>query len=209
MARKTKEDAEDTYHALLDAATELFIRQGVAKTTLAQIAAEAGMTRGALYWHFQNKDAVIEALWLRNADWLHRTIDELAQRIRPSNPAASFRAAVRQLMRGVVTRPELAQIVRIVMHNVEYTDEETELQRFLKLRKEGVYLAMEKAFRVLRRHKAVKAAGSPELLANCLLSYLHGLIHNYLSPEARKVDLRKHGDIALDYLLDSLLVEDG
>ena len=28
MARKTKEDAERTYHALLDAATRLFIRQG-------------------------------------------------------------------------------------------------------------------------------------------------------------------------------------
>ena len=111
--------------------------------------------------------------------------------------------------RGVgLFQPELAQVVRIIMHNVEFTEEETELQRFLKIRKEGVYSAMEKAFRVLRRHNAIKVAGSPELLANCLLSYLHGLIHNYLSPEERKVDLRKHGDIALDYLLDSLLVED-
>lgn len=208
MARKTKEDTERTHHALLDAATELFIRQGVARTTLGQIAAEAGMTRGAVYWHFQNKDAVIEALWLRNTDWLHRMIDELPERIRPSNPAGSFRTAVRQLMRGVTTRPELAQILRIVMHNVEYSEEETELQRFLTTRKEGVHLAMEKAFKVLRRHGAVKAAGSPALLADCLLSYLHGLIHNYLSPEDRKVDLRKHGDAALDYMLDSLLVDD-
>lgn len=209
MAKKTKEDAERTYHALLDAATELFIRQGVARTTLGQIAAEAGLTRGAVYWHFQNKDAVIEALWLRNADWLHRMIDELPERIRPSRPAASFRAAVRQLMHGVVTRPELAQIIRIVMHNVELTDEQTELQRFLILRKEGVHLAMEKAFRLLRRHNALQATGSPALLADCLLSYLHGLIHSYLSPEGRRIDLSKHGDAALDFLLDSLLAKDG
>lgn len=207
MARKTKEDTERTYHALLDAATALFIRQGVARTTLAQIAAEAGMTRGAVYWHFDNKDAVIQALWLRNADWLHRTIDELPDRIRPSQPAASFRVAVRNLVRGVMNQPELAQIVRIVMHNVELTDEQTELQRFLAIRKEGFYLAMEKAFKVLRKYNAVKATGTPELLANCLLSYLHGLVHSYLSPEVRKIDLHKDGDAALDYLLDSLLIE--
>ena len=55
MVRKTKEKAERTYHTLLDAATTLFIRQGVANTTPAEIAAEAGMNHVAVYWHFDNK----------------------------------------------------------------------------------------------------------------------------------------------------------
>lgn len=63
MARKTKEDAERTYIALLDAAEQLFFDKGVARTTLADIAAAAGMTRGAIYWHFKDKSAVLRALF--------------------------------------------------------------------------------------------------------------------------------------------------
>jgi TetR/AcrR family acrAB operon transcriptional repressor len=62
MARKTKEDAELTYAALLDAAEQVFFDKGVAQTTLNDIAAAAGMTRGAIYWHFKDKADVLQAL---------------------------------------------------------------------------------------------------------------------------------------------------
>ena len=63
MARKTKEDAEQTYAALLDAAEQVFYDKGVAQTTLNDIAAAAGMTRGAIYWHFKDKADVLQALF--------------------------------------------------------------------------------------------------------------------------------------------------
>jgi len=62
MARKTKEDAEHTYAALLEAAEQMFFDKGVAHTTLNDIAAAAGMTRGAIYWHFKDKGAILQAL---------------------------------------------------------------------------------------------------------------------------------------------------
>jgi TetR/AcrR family acrAB operon transcriptional repressor len=62
MARKTKEDAEHTYAALLEAAEQMFFDKGVAHTTLNDIAAAAGMTRGAIYWHFKDKADVLQAL---------------------------------------------------------------------------------------------------------------------------------------------------
>jgi TetR/AcrR family acrAB operon transcriptional repressor len=62
MARKTKEDAEHTYAALLEAAEQMFFDKGVAHTTLNDIAAAAGMTRGAIYWHFKDKGALLQAL---------------------------------------------------------------------------------------------------------------------------------------------------
>lgn len=63
MARKTKEDAEHTYAALLEAAEQVFFDKGVAHTTLADIASAAGMTRGAIYWHFKDKAALLQALF--------------------------------------------------------------------------------------------------------------------------------------------------
>ena len=98
MARKTKEDAELTYHALLDAATALFIRQGIARTTLNNIAAEAGMTRGAIYWHFDNKDAVIQALWERNTSTLHTSFINELRNLDVNDPAGHFRKTINNLL---------------------------------------------------------------------------------------------------------------
>ena len=62
MARKTKEEAEQTRLRILAAAEAVFCRRGVAATTLHDIACQAGVTRGAVYWHFSNKDALLATL---------------------------------------------------------------------------------------------------------------------------------------------------
>jgi TetR/AcrR family transcriptional regulator, acrAB operon repressor len=55
VARHTKEQAEQTREAIIDAAEQVFFRRGVARASLEQIAREAGVTRGAVYWHFRDK----------------------------------------------------------------------------------------------------------------------------------------------------------
>lgn len=61
--RRSKHDAEKTKHLLIQAACEVFYREGVARATLEQIAQEAGLTRGALYWHFNSKTDILDALF--------------------------------------------------------------------------------------------------------------------------------------------------
>ncbi len=63
MARKTKEEAEKTRQALLASAFKVFNEKGYAKTTLQDIAEDAGVTRGAVYWHFKNKTDLFENLF--------------------------------------------------------------------------------------------------------------------------------------------------
>lgn len=55
MARKTKRQAQETKQQIIDAALRLFTVQGVSATSLSDIASAAGVTRGAIYWHFKNK----------------------------------------------------------------------------------------------------------------------------------------------------------
>jgi len=62
MVRKTKEDAELTRAKIIDAAREVFLSRGVSKTTMEHIAAQAGLTRGAVYWHFENKTDLFHAM---------------------------------------------------------------------------------------------------------------------------------------------------
>jgi TetR/AcrR family acrAB operon transcriptional repressor len=65
MARRTKEEALATRHLILDTAEHVFLRRGVTRTSLQEIAQEAGLTRGAIYWHFQNKADVFDAMMQR------------------------------------------------------------------------------------------------------------------------------------------------
>src|SRR5207249_5336065 len=54
--------AQDTRLAILEAAVRIFARSGVPAATLEDIAAEAGVTRGALCWHFHNKDDLLAGI---------------------------------------------------------------------------------------------------------------------------------------------------
>src|SRR5436189_6421735 len=53
--------------SIVDAARRAFYRRGTHSTTMAEVAAEAGLTPGALYRYFQNKDVLIEACFGKNA----------------------------------------------------------------------------------------------------------------------------------------------
>ena len=65
MVRRTKQEALETREKLLDAAETLFQREGVSRTSLQQIAQEAGVTRGAVYWHFKDKAELFDAMMRR------------------------------------------------------------------------------------------------------------------------------------------------
>src|SRR5215831_8980559 len=62
MVRRTKIEAAATRDALLDAALGVFRDRGVAHTSLEEVAAAAGVTRGAVYWHFKDKADLFTAL---------------------------------------------------------------------------------------------------------------------------------------------------
>jgi TetR/AcrR family acrAB operon transcriptional repressor len=68
--RRTKAEAEETRASIIVAAERVFYEKGVANSTLDEIAAAAGVTRGAIYWHFESKSALF--LELYNAAQLPR-----------------------------------------------------------------------------------------------------------------------------------------
>lgn len=53
--RRTKAEAEETRHSILGAAERVFFEKGVSNASLDDVAKAAGVTRGAIYWHFANK----------------------------------------------------------------------------------------------------------------------------------------------------------
>ncbi len=65
MVRRTKEEAQETRSGILDAAELVFFEKGVSRTSLSDIAHAAGVTRGAIYWHFANKGDLFNEMFER------------------------------------------------------------------------------------------------------------------------------------------------
>lgn len=62
MARPAGVNSEDTRDAIVDGALRVFARDGFAAAPLGDIAAHAGITKGAIYWHFPSKDALFRGV---------------------------------------------------------------------------------------------------------------------------------------------------
>lgn len=75
MARNTREGTEATRLALISAARRLFVEKGYAETATPDIVAAAGVTRGALYHHFEDKKALFRAVIEQEAAAVASDID--------------------------------------------------------------------------------------------------------------------------------------
>ena len=73
MPRRSKAEAAAPRDSLLDAAEHVFFEKGYSRATLEDIARHAGVTRGALYWHFRDKADVLQAM----VGWQQRGVDTL------------------------------------------------------------------------------------------------------------------------------------
>lgn len=78
MPRATREESERTAENILRVATAQFRAHGYGGTDLESIAAEAGVTRGAVYHHYANKRALFETVVLRIHSQVQAQIEQTA-----------------------------------------------------------------------------------------------------------------------------------
>ncbi|WP_428719153.1 TetR family transcriptional regulator [Undibacterium curvum] len=118
MARKTKEEALETYAALLDAAEEVFASKGVTNTTLNDVASAAGMTRGAIYWHFKDKNALFQAMCDRAFLPMESLLNEISA-APDRDPIAALRQLNIHFLRQVASDLRQRKVFDIIMHRCE------------------------------------------------------------------------------------------
>lgn len=207
MARKTKQDAEKTHLALLNAAADLFLQKGTSRTTLQEIAARAGMTRGAVYWHFNGKDEIVRQIWQTFAQDHHDRFLAGLNNLPDEGATAAFRALLHGIMNIIIHDHRTGQAISIVLHIVEFTTEETELQLYLSHRHDAFFSAMNAAAQVLMQQGALQPGISSDTAAKGILSYIFGLVNQYLCPHPF-ADLKLEGTALLDLYLDAVLLPD-
>ena len=118
MVRKTKEDTELTHAALLEAAGQVFFDKGVAQTTLNDIAVAAGMTRGAIYWHFKDKAALLQALFGQAMLPMEAMLAELDV-CSEADPLGALRQMCIQSLTTLAQSQQQQRIFSIMFHKCE------------------------------------------------------------------------------------------
>lgn len=90
--KKTKEEAAITKGQLVDSAIRLFLKYGYSSVTLHQIAEEAGVTRGAFYWHFKSKEEIMLAFCETERNYIEEKMTDLVmmKNLRPLDHLTVF-----------------------------------------------------------------------------------------------------------------------
>jgi AcrR family transcriptional regulator len=131
-----------TREAILDVSLELFIEQGYDKTSLREIADRLGVTKAALYYHFEKKEDILLELHLRLHALFRDLIDEVAALEDEREAAAAWPGLIDRFIDRVAANPELfvlhqrnehafRQLSANERHDAENADFEAQFRRLL------------------------------------------------------------------------------
>lgn len=202
MVRRTKEEAQETRSQILEAAQKAFYDRGVARTTLADIATLAGVTRGAIYWHFNNKAELVQAM----LDSLHEPLEELARASENEeelDPLGCMRQLLVQLFQQIATDPKTRRLNEILFHKCEFTDEMCDMRRQRKTASVDCNVRIEISLRNAINRQQLPAELDTVRAAIALHAYIDGIIGQWLLiPES--FDLGQEAERWVDVAIDML-----
>jgi TetR/AcrR family acrAB operon transcriptional repressor len=178
--RRTKQESERTRQGILAAARRVFARQGVTRTTLEEIAAAAGVTRGAIYWHFADKTELFFAMREQVAVPMIDQIDLALLPADGSDPLAGVERFLRGILESLESDAAARQTFQIMGFKCEYVGEferELVLQR---LRCSELISKLSQAYGRASRAGKLRAGLSPAMAALETCSFLIGLTRLWL-----------------------------
>jgi len=204
MARRTKEEAQETRNRLLDTAEHVFNERGVSRTSLAEIAETAGLTRGAIYWHFKNKLDLFDAMMERVTLPMEQVTEEFAD-ASLADPVGYIRNQSVAILKNIDKNPQIQRVFEIMSHKCEYVDEMAPLKvRHLEGRSDCVS-HIEQGFRNAIKKGQLPKTVKPRLAAIGLHALIDGLIMNWLL-DPKYFSLRRDAEKMIDGYLRGLAI---
>lgn len=192
--KRTKEEAEITKKTLLETAFNEFLNTGFEKTSLEVIAKKAGVTRGALYWHFKDKDGLLDAV-IKFKD---------NESLQVSSEIFSLQADPFEKLKSLVSLnfPEYGSIskekkyVRMKVELYNYLNRKGDKRKVAEKFMETCRLLLDEC----RKRNQLKDGIDTESAAHTILSICAGSYIRFNSVPGKLKSISKSKKIALDYL---------
>lgn len=205
MAKKTKAEALKTRQLLIETAIIQFATRGVANTTLNDIADAAQVTRGAIYWHFDNKTQLFNELWQQQPPLRDLIQERLTLHI-CDNPLQQLREKLIVGLQYIAEIPRQQALLQILYHKCEFHEgmiSEQEIREKIGFSQKGLRDALQASM--------TEGLISRTLDLDVVLIIIHGsfsgIVKNWLMSSTR-YDLYQQAPALVDNVL-RMLVRDG
>ena len=202
MARRTREEAEQTRCRILDTAEALFSTHGVSRTTLATIASAAGLTRGAVYWHFENKLDLYRAMLDRIIPNFDTHLGELKAGA-AHNPAAALWRFSNSLLRSVTLDARLQRVLQVIFLRTEHVDELAPVQDECIAKMREAHSTLTQILLAAQVRGQLQPLVQPMMAAQSLQALHDGLLRIWLA-DAQRFDLARDTPALLSCLYAGL-----
>jgi len=200
--RRTKEQAEQTRTSILASAELLFLEKGVAHTSLEHIAKHAGVTRGAVYWHFQNKAHLFHDMLSQ----VRLPPEQLTSRLQEDkgNGLQALHALCVEGIAGIALDEQKRRIFTILLHRCEFTEELREAEERHEVFVNQFIALCEGIFAQPATVKRLRAGITPRLAARTLHALIVGMLSDWLRDD-KLFDPVQDAPVMIDGLFNGLL----
>jgi AcrR family transcriptional regulator len=107
----TKTRSNNRRAAILDAAAYRFRRQGYSATTMREVASDADMLAGSMYYHFSSKDALLLAVHQEGVRRIADNVDHALAASEKADPWTRLEMALTAHLESLLDRGDYAQVV--------------------------------------------------------------------------------------------------
>ncbi len=182
---------------VLDAAVDLFARQGYDGTSVAQVIAQAGVAKGGFYHHFASKQALLYEVYGDLIGHQLVALDDIVARAAP--PAETLRAVITDLVESTAASAQRAMVFWRELHRLD--DERTAEYRRARRR---YHDRVQRLIRDGQASGAFAAVASPEMVTFTIFGVINELPLWY-RPHGRKRPAQIAAELA-DFVLSALEV---
>lgn len=202
MARRTREEALATREQLLDAAVRVFRNRGVGHTSLAEVADAAGVTRGAIYWHFRSKAELFKAMVERVEMPMDAALETLADASQTDPLGRARDLAVRALLH-LASSEKTRAVFDVVFLRCEYTEDLLPVQEQHLREREQCIGQCATAFRLAVEKGQLPPDTDVGLAARGLYAFIGGLMRDACEAPG-DYDLAANAPLLVDLFFEGL-----
>lgn len=201
--RKTKEEAYQTRCNLLAAALTIFYERGVSKASLDEIAKTAGVTRGALYWHFKNKEDLFEALFQSHYANIEQQLEQVLHSDPTNDPLNLLFKSVLQHFDSLVNDHDFRKFNTILLYRCEQTEDNHSIVELTRQYHRRWDQLLYNIINECKRQQILDQWLNIERALLFLISTLSGLRAKWLD-DPQAFDLMQHAPAVIQTCFDNL-----
>lgn len=188
--RRTKEEAEQTRQEIIEAARRVFHEHGVVRSSLDKIAKAAGVTRGAIYWHFRNKAELFFAMRDDAFSQVINSTDAILYDPAWANPLDAIEASTKAFFRILNETTKFREVFEIMVARCEYVDEFAAIEEEIARPPREFFIKIEAMYQRARDHNYLRRGIAPVAAARETWAFTSGLLHLSLGT-ARGVNISR------------------